>query len=587
MTKHRLIRDLDLPGKSRRPALINVFVGVNVLLYVMVNVHLPLRFYPRGAHDDGLFMQHAKTIVAGHWLGLYSQMTLMKGSGYPIFLAAAHILGMSAVFAHAVFYCMAVAYLSWAILRYTRSRAFALSVFLLTLWNFGPDTSRIIRDSIVTPLYLIMLAGLVLGLLVHEGKQRRLHLIIAGGAFGFFWITREDAFVLAVTVALLFLAGLLRQRTATPAGLGFMGRNRAVAVEVILFLAAASAVILVPSTINFAKYRYFGVVDIKGDFESALESLQSIKSGPPVPYVPVPRASRELAYSVSPTFAQLKDPLDDPSSPLQGWKEVGCQALPQACGEYGGGWFQWALRDAVAMRGGYRDARTSAAFYRSIRAEIRAACAAKRIDCYRTIIPFMPRVSGRQLAAIPGAFAEGLAKLTFYVEPMPRTPLYLGTPEQFSEYGSFLNLDIQPPAEGQAPARSPDKSVRRAIKIYDRMVAIYHRTMPVLIGLGFLGFLVLTFRTIRDSSRWSGYVFLLGLWLTVFARTLLLALVDISSFSAMHHLYLSYAFPLIGLASAWSLYVNFTANTATRDAVQAVASSHTVAVREEGFRTAV
>ncbi len=569
-----MLNDLMKPRTVR--VLIAAFIVLNVLLYLFVNVHLPVRFYPGGAHDDGLFIRHAKTIDEGHWLGTYSQMTLMKGPGYAIFLALVHIFGVPVMLAHALLYAFAVLYLSLAILKYSRSRAFAVFIFLLTLWNFGPDTARVIRDSIVTPLYLIMLAGLILGLFVYEGKRSRMHLIVAGCAFGFSWLTREDAFVLAITLAVLLLACFIRNRT--PGSAGFRVPTTAFLATAGWVLAAAAIVISLPATMNYAKYRYFGIVDVKGDFEKALEALQSIQSGPPVPYVPVPRGSREIAYAVSPTFAQVKNALDDPASPLQGWKTNGCAVYPASCADYEGGWFQWALRDAVAMGGWYKNSRTSSAFYRSVHDEISAACATGRIRCYHTLIPFMPHISREQWKDIPASFGRALALLSFYEKPEPRIPFFIGSREMYWEFAGFLNLHTTQPDDEQAAALARDKCERVATRIYAKLVTGYHYTMPVFLAVGFVAFLVLTFRTVLNRSGLSAYLLVFGLWLTVAARILMLAMVDVSAFPAIHNLYLSYTFPLVACASALSIYLNFSRHGATARLIEPAADRQHLAL---------
>ena len=58
------------------------------LAYVFVVAHTPLAVQPDGVHDDEFFMSKGLNLAEGHWFGPYSQFTLMKGPGYPAFLAA-------------------------------------------------------------------------------------------------------------------------------------------------------------------------------------------------------------------------------------------------------------------------------------------------------------------------------------------------------------------------------------------------------------------------------------------------------------------------------------------------------------------
>src|ERR1700730_6653851 len=79
-----------------------------LLAYTIVAVHTPIAVYPDAYYDDGLFMMLGRSLAEGKWLGRFSQFTLMKGPGYPAFLAGANWLGISVSLAHALFHCFAI-----------------------------------------------------------------------------------------------------------------------------------------------------------------------------------------------------------------------------------------------------------------------------------------------------------------------------------------------------------------------------------------------------------------------------------------------------------------------------------------------
>src|SRR5262249_9851055 len=103
---------------------------------------------------------------------------------------------------------------------------------------------------------------------------------------------------------------------------------------------------------NWLAYGRFVGVDYKErNFVAALDALDSVDFGPHIDYVPVPRATRELIYSVSASFASLKPYLDPSRGAV--W-QYGCPVYPTTCGDIAGGWFMWALREAAAKAGHYR-----------------------------------------------------------------------------------------------------------------------------------------------------------------------------------------------------------------------------------------
>lgn len=55
------------------------------------------------------FMTLGRYLAEGKWLGPYDQLTLVKGPGYPAFLALAQWLGLPVSLAHALLRCFAIA----------------------------------------------------------------------------------------------------------------------------------------------------------------------------------------------------------------------------------------------------------------------------------------------------------------------------------------------------------------------------------------------------------------------------------------------------------------------------------------------
>ena len=99
---------------------------------------------------------------------------------------------------------------------------------------------------------------------------------------------------------------------------------------------------------NFAAYRTWAIVDFKGGgYSRAVNALQSVRTGPPVAYVPVPAKVRARVYTASPTFASLRPYLEGPNGEV--YRHVSCEVYATTCGDYAGGWFIWALRDAAAF----------------------------------------------------------------------------------------------------------------------------------------------------------------------------------------------------------------------------------------------
>ena len=88
--------------------------------YVVFCAYTPITFVSNANLDDALFIAHAQLLSQGHWLGPFSQFTLMKGPGYSAFLASAAWSGLPVTAAEAIFNGMAVGVLAWVIWRLSR-----------------------------------------------------------------------------------------------------------------------------------------------------------------------------------------------------------------------------------------------------------------------------------------------------------------------------------------------------------------------------------------------------------------------------------------------------------------------------------
>ena len=71
-----------------------VLAAVLSLSYLWLVSAQPVFGLPGSNLDDEMFLSLARNLVMGKWLGAYSQYTLAKGCGYPLFIAAAFRLGV-------------------------------------------------------------------------------------------------------------------------------------------------------------------------------------------------------------------------------------------------------------------------------------------------------------------------------------------------------------------------------------------------------------------------------------------------------------------------------------------------------------
>jgi hypothetical protein len=362
---------------------------------MLLTMNTPLVIMVWQNYDDNLFVRLGQYLAVGHWLGPFNQFTLMKGPGYPLFLAASYWSGLPVTFTEGLFYCLALGTCSIIVLRVTKSRLVALALFLGAL--FHPkmfETARILRDVIYVSQSILVISVFSYCLLVAEGRRSRmLSALVAGCLFGWFWLTREEGVWLLPGMAFLVVYAVLRKRT---------GQATQSWVKPTLVIFGVSFVIqLLFATLNYFAYGKFIGVDFKErHFQAALSAMESVQVGTPIPYVNVPRAARMQIYAISPSFARLR-PYIDPSPGPSPWEAGGCKFRPTTCGDIGNGFFMWAVRDAAAAVGEYSSPKVAARFFKEITKDIHSACNDGRLRCKTWVIPYMPRITPQQIHEIP------------------------------------------------------------------------------------------------------------------------------------------------------------------------------------------
>jgi hypothetical protein len=417
------------------------YAAFSVLAYVAIATHMPLTLYPDAMHDDALFISLGQHLAHGKWLGPYNAVTLIKGPGYPAFLAAAQWLGTSVSLAHALFHCFSVTAFVLVLHRFMRSFLLSGLLFTLLLWHpvsLSVVLQRPIRDEIYYGQMLLILASLVALLFFPSNASRKiLCSVTCGLLLGWFWLTREEGIWIlpgiAVFVAVALWAALRRHRL------------RALLAPLTIVACIFAVTQIGYRAANWWAYGKFIGIEVKDkNFENALGAISSVRSGGTKPFISVTKAARERIYAVSPTFASLRDYFDGGQDLWSA--RLTCELLPDSCGEIAAGWFMWSLRETAAQKGHFSSATAAASFFKQIADEISAACARGQLECSPQLIPEMPQTSLSQIAErLPSRYVTAVKFLLLIDPPLQVNPSH-GTEAQLAPVLRFLNFPLFNPS---------------------------------------------------------------------------------------------------------------------------------------------
>jgi len=354
-------------------------------------------------HDDRLFLNLAVNLLRGEWLGSYNVLTLAKGPLYSIWIAAVFVAGFPLLIAQQVLYILATLFFVITVRPLFRKLLPLSVLYVVVLFNpmtYTWHCLRVVREGIYPALSIFVLAGAI-AIMLRAGEMRARYVfvsIVTGIALSAFWLTREEGVWIVPSLLILVIWMLVK---------GIKQKN---ALRPLIACSLPGFVLIlslgIVATLNFYHYGVFSTVEFKArPFLDAYGALCRIKPVNWIPDVPVPRETRLRLYGLSPAFAELEPFLEG---------EIGRGWIRKYNDEIPGGWFMWALRDAVAAAGYATSGGNAMSFYRRIAEQINGACGEGRIDCFASRSSMMPPWRADYNSAFFQTFIDGMYATVTY-----------------------------------------------------------------------------------------------------------------------------------------------------------------------------
>ena len=337
-------------------------------------------------HDDTLFVGLALNILQGEWLGAYNQFTLMKGSGYPLFIALSNVFGLPLILSQELLYLGSCFLFAWGVRLMGASTAlssiaFALLAFNPFTYNFFPNVYPF-RFGIypAVSLLILALAQIVLVRATHARRHWPLTLLF-GLLLGWFWNIRGEAIWIAPVLGIFLLSywyvSSRSERSQIP--------RRALISVIATAVLAWTGFFLVNTAISAKNYQNYGVYttnEMTGPaFKSAYGALLRIKTVRWERAIPVNNEARSVAYRISPAFQNLQHYFEEGR---------GAATWMKGFPDYPAAYFPWAFRDGLYTIGLFRNAKKTHAFLEQIGREIDEGCDNGRVECrprYTNLVP--------------------------------------------------------------------------------------------------------------------------------------------------------------------------------------------------------
>jgi len=347
-----------------------------------------------GYVDDRLYLRAASYLAQGRWLGPFDQYTLLKGPGYPAFVAAMYRSGVPLKVGEQLTHLLAAAAVALCVWVASRRAVIALAVYValaLDPVNFDTWASRATRDSWYSSLTLLLIAAVFLALYAAITHARLPWVIAAslgaGVSAGVFSLCREETMWIAPTLLVLGaglpLCVVLRWWFHTPRtklqGPRVLAALARLALVAAIIGVVGGAAIMRVTSINQQHYGVAVTSDlVYGSYGRLYADWRRVAGGVSSPSDPITRAQREAVYAVSPLARSLQPYLDPPAgcvTPRGGG--LGFHSRIPVCAHA-----LWqGLRDAAARLGYFRTGADSQRFFEELDAQIQAGCDSGQLGC--------------------------------------------------------------------------------------------------------------------------------------------------------------------------------------------------------------
>ncbi len=516
------------------------FITSISLLKLWLDLSLSIKVLSFQSYDDALYVSFAQSILRGEWLGNYNELTLTKNPLYPLWLAFNHIIGLPLLFTQSLLYAISGILLIYQLRKIGMNYVCLISTYVLYLFNPFVET-RVMREGIYSSLTVLIFTCLI-GLFRHLLSSKSMILrwsLLLGIFLSMFWLTREEgAWMLPTIILFLCCSAILLYNKFTLSKEFFWRLSFIMFPFIILFLSFN-----LMSLINYYHYSEYRINEQNSKpFVSAYGSLLRIKTSHWIRGFLVPRDVREQIYKVSPAFRELKPYIDGnegSKDQRDEWMRISCSFYPNTTPDYGGAWFMWTFRKAVADAGYYSSASAADSYYERLAKEVNSACENHLVDClsrWETIIPpYRQEYTNLLLTSFAAGFNEVLTiPVRDYVTSLA---VSTGNEDGLRSFHALTNNRVLPTLEMVKKGDFKDYFIFDTLdliklRILHGISILYQNIFSYVVYISMVAYLISLLFTLgtREMSFLFGLSSLIAV--SIAFRLLILSYVDITLFPA-------------------------------------------------------
>lgn len=324
-----------------------IVLFILTIIRLFMSLNLPIYYFKNLLLDDRLMIELADALNLGNYLGDYSNVTLIKGIIYPLFLFFCQYFKLSYPLMLTIFYILSCIYFGTSLNKIVNNKKIVVVIYLVLLFNpisYSMEVyQRIYRNALSLSETLVFF-GLIIRLVAsNKTKNNIINYILLGLITSIMLLTREDSMWAFVTIVILIIYKV------------FVNKNKIS----LLSLLPIMVIIISLNVVSIVNYHYYGIYTYNeinnSEFSKAYLKIQEIKD-----------EKKETRYSITKdTFyklADLSDKFDITKRDIDGlyysWADDN--------GEINNGNIIWAFRHLIYANKRFNDGKSANNYFKEL-----------------------------------------------------------------------------------------------------------------------------------------------------------------------------------------------------------------------------
>ena len=306
------------------------------LIRFIISYGLPSFYMTSLKFDDALMVHQLKSLIAGEYLGYYSDVTLIKGIIFPLLMFGIKSIHVSYSICLTILYIAGSIFLVNSLRKLIDNKVILIIILFVILFNPVSYSSELFQRMYVNTICiteLLFFLGLLINVIVKKGNNV-LNYIFLGLITTIMYLTRNDSIWVFVILFIVFVLKIIKDFKIK---------------TILINLIPVVILILGLNVVRFVNYKYYGLYTYNeledSNFKKAYTKLLLIKDDVKYEQVAVPKS----------TFVKLAE-LTDEKYISKDTIDKYYYKVKDSSGEIDNGNIIWSFREMIYQEHRFKNA---------------------------------------------------------------------------------------------------------------------------------------------------------------------------------------------------------------------------------------